>query len=181
VLAKEHSPESSLPFHEYREKFNRAADLLRDFDRPLARLIHGLVAFHFNHFRVAASCFPSTRIAAASRRLNGWILGSSDTDTGADTFGPTTPSADRLLTDLDTEHILRWVLLPSEKTLSQAPEIEDYIDRDIPELDRVKLRVLLAETYRRVGRLADAQRHARELSNNPSLEAWADSFLTVPL
>ena len=177
VLAKERSPESSLPFHEYREKFNRAADVLRDIDRPLARLIQGLVAFHFNHFPVASLCSPSTRIAAASSRYTGWILASSDIDAG--TAGSNTVSVDRLLTDLDTERILRWVLAPSEDTLSHSVEIEAAINRDIPEFDRVKLRVLLAEVYQTSGRITDAQRHARELRNNPTLGPWAESVLTV--
>jgi hypothetical protein len=177
VLAKERSPESSLPFREYREKLNRAADVLRDVDRPLARLIQGLVAFHFNHFAVAVSCSPSTRVAAASSRYMGWILRSSDTD--GSTSRPTSLAVDRLLTDLDTEHILRWVLSPSEDTLTRAVEIESAIERDLPEFDRVKLRVLLAEAYGTVGRIADAQRHARELRNNPTLGQWAESVLTV--
>lgn len=177
VLAKERSPESSLPFHEYREKFNRAADVLRDVDRPLARLIQGLVAFHFNHFPIAGLCSPLTRIAAASGRYTGWILRSSNTN--AVTAGPNALSVDRLLTDLDTERILRWVLSPSEETLSQAVDIETAIDRDIPEFDRVKLRVLLAEVYGTAGRIVDAQRHARELRNNPTLGPWAESVLTV--
>ncbi len=177
VLAKERSAESSLPFHEYREKFNRAADVLRDVDRPLARLIQGLVAFHFNHFPVAALCSPSTRLAAASGRYTGWILRSSNTD--AVTAGPNTLSVDRLLTDLDTEQIIRWALSPSEDTLCQAVDIETAIDRDIPEFDRVKLRVLLAEVYGKAGRFVDAQRHARELRNNPTLGPWAESVLTV--
>lgn len=177
VLAKERSPESSLPFHEYREKFNRAADVLRDVERPLARLIQGLVAFHFNHFPVAASCSPSTRLSAASNRYRGWIQKAYEID--EETIGPNAVSVDRLLTDLDTEQILRWALSPRAETLSQAGELEATIGRDIPEFDRVKLRVLLAEVYGSAGRLADAQRHARELRNNPTLGPWAESVLAV--
>ncbi len=33
VLAKERSPDSSLPYEEYRDRFNRAADALRDYDK----------------------------------------------------------------------------------------------------------------------------------------------------
>lgn len=176
VLAKERSPESSLPFHEYRDKFNRAADVLRDVDRPLARLVQGLVAFHFNHFPVAIACSPSTRIAAASRRYTGWIQKVSDP--AFKTVGPHSPTMDRWLTDLDTEHVLRWVLSPWQDTLLEAVDIETTIDRDLPEFDRVKLRVVLADVYRISGRFADAERHARELRNNPTLGPWAESVLT---
>jgi hypothetical protein len=177
VLAKERSPDSALPFEKYREKYNRAAEVLRDVDRPLAQLIQGLVAFHFNHFRFAVSCSPSTRIAAASQLYIGWLFKVSGVDAYA--VGVDSRAVDRVLTDHDTEQVLRWVLSPSGYALSHAVDIEAAIDRDIPEFDRVKLRVLLAEVYGKAGRIADAQRHARELRNNPSLGPWAESVLTV--
>ena len=85
---------------------------------------------------------------------------------------------DRWLTDLDTEHVLRWVLSPWQDTLLEAVDIETTIDRDLPEFDRVKLRVVLADVYRISERVADADRHARELRNNPTLGPWAESVLT---
>lgn len=176
VLSKERSPESSLPYHEYREKFNRAAEILRDVHRPLARLVQGLVAFHFNHFPIAASCTPSTRIASASRLFLGWI--GRHLRLTEESAGPTSITLDRLLTDLDTEQLLRWALSPWSETLSHASEIEATIHRDIPEFDRVKLRVLLAEVYAKAGQHANAERHARELRNNPTLGPWAESMLT---
>lgn len=174
ALAKERSTESSLAFHEYRDKFNRAADILRDVHRPLARLVQGLVAFHFNHFGVAAVCSPSTRVASASERFLGWVGLRRPPGWPA---SETSPTMDRLLTDLDTEHVLRWTLGPPAETLAQSRELEAAVERDIPEFDRVKLRVLLAELYLHSERRADAHRHARELRNNPSLGRWAESVL----
>lgn len=175
VLAKERSPESSLPYQEYRNKFNRAVDILRDVDRPLARIVQGLVAFHFNHFAIAADCSPTSRVGTASRRYQKWILplgGSSDSH--GSSHGQT---LDSLLTDLETERLLRWVLMPLDAALACATEIEAAVDRDIPEFDRAKLRILIAEMYSRIGRHSDAKRHARELLNNPSFGPWAEAML----
>lgn len=171
VLAKERSPESSLPFDMYREKFNRAADSLRDMNRPLARLICGLVHFHFNHFAAAVRRAPSSRLDFAASRLLGWVRGNSRSGEAASRGNP--KSADSILTDLDTERVLRWILADPKDAKSQLSEVEAALDEDIAELDRVKLRILLAETYRFLGDKDRATRHARELINSPTFGRWA--------
>lgn len=175
VLAKERSPESSLPFGEYRDKFNRAAEVLRDVHRPVAGVIQGLVAFHFNHFASAARCSPSSRVGRAGVQFMHWIRGESAPSDAA--RARANRPLDALLTDLETERLLRWVLTPLADGLACVAEIEANISADIPEFDRAKLRVLLGEIYKAAGSRADAERHARELRNNPTLGPWAETIL----
>lgn len=175
VLAKERSPESSLPFGEYRDKFNRAAEVLRDVHRPVAGVIQGLVAFHFNHFASAARSSPSSRVARASMQFMHWIRGER-APAEASRARPNRP-LDGLLTDLETERLLRWVLMPPADSSSCIEEIEAAVNADIPEFDRAKLRVLLGERYKAASRRPDAERHARELRNNPTFGPWAETIL----
>lgn len=53
VMAKERAPDSGLPFEQYTERYLRASEALAGFDRPLARSIRALIAFHFNRFHDA--------------------------------------------------------------------------------------------------------------------------------
>lgn len=50
VMAKERSPDSGLRHEEYIQRFLRSSEELSGFDRPLARSVRSLVAFHFNQF-----------------------------------------------------------------------------------------------------------------------------------
>jgi hypothetical protein len=170
VLIKEQSPEASLPFEKYREKFNRAAEVLADFDRPLARAIGGLIAFHFNHFDTASSRSPGSRVAQASDQMRAWVGG--QTAVPANSSSGVRDRLDELLTDLGTERILRWISTPALSP-EQVQEIESVVIGAIPETDRAKLRILLAEQYAQQGQAALAKRHARELLNNPSFDRWA--------
>lgn len=173
VLAKERHPDSTLKYSEYREKFNRAADTLRDIDRPLARVIESLVCFHFNHFAAACGYSPASRVGCVSDRMQRWILSQ---------VAPPPPrfragTIDAAVTDLDTERLLTWACLPPNDLLSHEPELKAAIDRDIPEFDRAKLRLLLAESYRAAGRYPDASVHARELLNSSTFSRWAETIL----
>src|SRR5207244_2195366 len=120
-------------------------------------------------------CSPSSRVGAASRRYLRWIRPS-----GESAESPVSSEGqilDDLLTDLDTEQLLRWVLMPVDGVLAAASEIETTIRRDIPEFDRAKLRVLIAEVYTQAGKEGKAKQHARELWNNPAFGPWAESIL----
>lgn len=66
VLAKERAPDSSLPYEEYRDRFNRAADALMDYDRPLARVVRGWL--HSTSITTRMPLFLRHRAAC------GWLL-----------------------------------------------------------------------------------------------------------
>jgi hypothetical protein len=172
VLAKERATDTSLSYPTYREKFGRAADLLKDFYRPLAQVIRALVAFHFNHFSDSLSLASNSRVGLAATRFDQWLSG----DLRGNNAGLTKhldESLEKLLTDLLTEKIVVWTIAPAELILRQLPEIESTLKQDIPEFDRAKLRMLLAEFYLAQGQEQKAKHHSRELINNPTLGRWA--------
>lgn len=174
VLAKERVADTSLPFPEYRAKFNRAAAILGDFQRPLADLIGALIAFHFNHYRLAAGLARSSRVGAVAtefeRRLRHQSAGRKSPITADD-------SVEKLLTDLQTERILSWCVLGATGMSNQIDEMESLLRHDVTELDRPKLRVLLAGVALATGDTAGAKRYARELANDPTFGAWAERIL----
>ena len=176
VLIKEHARGSTLPYDAYRDKFSRAADKLKKFSQPLSMSICALIAFHFNHFTDAMSFGGSTRTGIAAGRFTQWLAGNPNA-----AFNLRDKSCadglEKMLTDYETEHVLRWSIEPPGIILNQAEELESLIHREIPEYDRTKFRVLLAETYAADGLLTDAHRHLRELINNPNLGPWAENLL----
>ena len=66
VMAKERAPDSGLQQAQYVERYLRASDELSGFDRPLARSIRALVAFHFNHFDDAELLAPEGALRHAA-------------------------------------------------------------------------------------------------------------------
>lgn len=176
VLAKERSVDSSLPYDAYREKFTRADEALKDFDRPLARVIGALIAFHFNRFIDSRDLAGKSRVGIASERFERWIA--KDT-AGADALLARDFDAgiEKLVTDYESERIIAWCVADSQSLKPHAKDIESLICRDIPEFDRTKLRVLLAELYANHGNRDKAASHARDLRNNPTFGQWAESVL----
>ncbi len=174
-LAKE-GTDSSLPYAMYREKFNRAAHELADFDRPLSRAIRGLIQFHFNHFADCAGTVPSLPVGAAAARFQAWL---SDTYITGNRIPPLDSSLERLLTDSEAMRIIEWCNLGHDALLNKIVDIESFVHTDISELDRVKLHILLAETYAAAGDLIKARKSARELANEPTFGAWAARHLST--
>lgn len=105
--------------------------------------------------------------------MQSWLL----TQPAPSSRDPRAASLDATVTDLDTERLLMWAILPLNDLLSRERELSATIDRDIPEFDRAKLRLLLAESYRAAGRHSDASVHARELLNSATFGRWAETVL----
>ena len=176
VLTKERSPASSLPYARYREKFTRAADRLKDFERPLAHVICALIAFHFNHFIPCPEIAEPSRVEVASGRFERWIASERSV---ADQLlsHPHSDTLERLLTDFETERLLCWSVAASDVLLPHIDDMETMVRLDLAEFDRTKLRILLAEWHAHQGHVLDASRHARELRNNQALGGWAEGLL----
>lgn len=176
VLIKERSACASLPYWMYRVKFTMAVDVLRDFDRPLARAICGLVAFHFNQFPECAAWMANARAGIAARRFSLWLEGRADMAEALLVQRPT-PSLEMSLTDYESERVLAWSMTDMDQLRPHLSDIEAIVRQDIPEFDRNKLRILLAEYYVRNASADDARRHARELRSSPALGTWAARLL----
>ncbi|HED14814.1 MAG TPA: hypothetical protein ENI62_14375 [Gammaproteobacteria bacterium] len=176
VLAKERAADSSLPYEAYREKFTCAEDALENFDSVLARVICSLIAFHFNRFRASVDLAGDSRVGIASGRFERWV---AKDIIGANRLLSHTfdTRLEKLLTDFECERLIVWCVADPKALFAHAQDIESLIHQDIPEFDRTKLRVLLAELYADLGNVEKAKNHARELRNNPTLELWAKSVL----
>lgn len=176
VLAKERAPDSSVPYEEYRTRFNRAADELLDYDRSIARMVRALVSFHFNHFADAAAAAPTGRLRSAADKFAALLNGRPWFDSPASSSARRSAQED-LLTDHETLRILRWTGEPMAQLVEEIQDIEALAKRDIPEFDRVKLRMLHAEASAAAGDKVAARKAARELIGSPKTVVWAERLL----
>lgn len=176
VLAKERR-ETTLPYKAYPEQWNQSAEKLRHYDRPLARIIRALIAFHrFNQFDKVINLAGNSRIGAVAARFHRWL---GNDNGAAGKFAPCEyePSMDEILTDRESETMIRFCASTPAELAHQLRAVEALVCGDIPKHDRVKLRVLLAEFYAYTGNMNEAGRHARELMHYPApFDAWAKRF-----
>lgn len=176
ILAKESAPDSSLPYEAYVGKFNKAAEELAAYDRPLARTIGSLIQFHFNHFAEASRLAPQTRVGQVAGRYSAWLRNSAPKidQTG---LREALKTLETLVTDWKTEQIIRWAVQPLDELSRQVADLESFLNGDITEFDKLKLHVLLAETYASSGDIGSALQHAKTLRNLSAFEKWAESML----
>ena len=181
VLAKERSPDSSLQYEDYREKFNLAENSLKDFNHYLGQVVVAIIRFHFNRFGEsidsAAKSRVGPRICIASKRFERWMSGdiaganellSRTLDTGIE----------ELLTDIQTEELVRLCMSDVKTIASRMFDSPSLISGEyISELDRTKLWVMKAEIYADLRETEKAKNYARKLRNNPTFGLWAESLL----
>jgi hypothetical protein len=177
VLAREESPDSGLERHEYRSRFDEAAELLHSFDRPVADAICGLVAFHFNQFDEAMERTRSPRVSWAASRHADLLAGIAvDAKPGPP---PERAGLDFVLSDAHTEQVLSW----TTRSLGDSePAIIDEMEaslRTIEPFDQLKVRVLCAEQARRLGLVERGLAHANELRHNPATTEWARTYVSA--
>lgn len=175
VLVKERAPDSSLPQEGYVGKYSKAAEELADYDRRLARTIGSLIEFHFNHFGEAIRLAGGARIGTAAARFLAWMRGRRPAEPRVSTALEAMSQLEVLVTDWETEQIVRWVIRPLRELSRHVEDMETFLCRDIAEYDRVKMHVLLAETYSYQGESQSALNHAKALRNLSAFEAWAEA------
>jgi hypothetical protein len=176
VMAKERTETSSIPYESYIDKYNRSVSDLKYYPRNLAKVICALIEFHFNHFLATSRLSPGSRVGNVANRFVGWLSGNNQVS-GKISTGKEIP--EKLITDLQTEKILQWCATDSSTLLSMEEEIKSFVETDIPEFDKVKLRVLLAETYAATGLINIAKIHAHGLINKPGLDIWAARIINL--
>ena len=180
VLAKERAPDSTLPYEGYVGKFNRATEVLRDYNRPLARTIGSLIEFHFNHFGEVVRLAGDSRVGVAAARYSAWIHGKRPAEPKGSTALGAMSQLEVLVTDWETEHIAQWVVRPLRELYRNVEEIESFLCHnsakyDSAEYDRVKIHILLAEIYSEQGESQHSVNHAKALRNRSAFEAWAEA------
>lgn len=166
-----------MPYEAYSGKYTKAAEELAAYDRPLARTIGSLVEFHFNHFRESACLSPDSRVGRVADRYVAWIESSGQTPIPVTAADKSVDHLDALVTDWETEQIIRWGIRPLPDLLKDADEIESFLNRDLAEFDGVKLHVLLGELHAISGEAGRLMEHARALRNLAGLERWAEALI----
>lgn len=179
VMAKERAPDSGLLYEQYIQRYLRASEVLAGFERPLARSIRALVAFHFNQFREAellASEGLLRRVAGAFVRL---LQGLPWHDEKASSSGVGSTVED-LLTDQETLHVLDDLSFSMAHMKDHAEEMLARARRASSGYDRLKCQLLAGEAFAsrndEVAR-AEARRLARELVGVETTSAWAKALL----
>lgn len=179
VMAKEQTPDSGLRASQYTERYLRSSDELSGFDRPLARSVRALVAFHFNQFDEAESLAPEGALRHAAGAFAALLLGLPWHFEAA--FSPAPGSAvEDLLTDQDTLQVLSDASHGLLELKGRADDLQAHLRRAAAGYDRLK-RVLLASEALAAsddaGSHAAARRLAREMAAQPDTRAWAEAML----
>ena len=179
VMAKEQAPDSGLRADQYSEKFLQAKDILSEIDRPLARSIRALVAFHFNQFVDAEMLAPEGGLKRASGAFAGLLQGLSWH------FEMTSPlkaasAMEHLLTDQDTLQLLADSCHSVEELESFAEDLLARLSRHPSGYDRLK-RVLLAAVSLAARNDASSHAQARKLAREwvgpADTSLWAQALL----
>ncbi len=169
---------AAIPREDYVKRYNRAGEKLREYDRPLARTIACLVAFHFNHFDEAKQLARGSRCAQAAARFSSCLAGNEDWRSQAKTSESMQSTAlEKLVSDVDTEQIARWSVMDVSDLIKDIKRMEERLARSDSEFDIAKLHILLAEVHANAGDRASSVRHARQLRNVPSLAGWAERMI----
>ena len=177
VLARERATDSSLTHDEYVGKYTQAAEELAAYDRPLARIIGSLIEFHFNHFQDAARLSPGSRVGRVATRYAAWIDRSRKPIMAVSEESEAPNNIESLVTDWDSETILRWGSRPLLDLARDIEDIETFLDRDIGEFDKIKLRVLLGEFFSASGNADSALMYVKRLRNVLGFEEWAETLI----
>jgi hypothetical protein len=180
VMAKERSPESGLKQSQYVERYLRASDELSGFDRPLARSVRALVAFHFNQFDDAELLAPDGALRHAAGAFTGLLQGLPWHYDAA--FSPAPGSAvENLLTDQDTLQILNDASYGLVELKERADDLTLHLRHAAAGgFDLMKRKLLASEALAARDDAASrtaARKLARELASQHDTSAWAEAML----
>lgn len=180
VMTKERSPDSGLRHEEYVQRFLRSSEELSGFDRPLARSVRALVAFHFNHFSDAEYLAPEGALRHAAGAFAGLLQGLPWHFDEA--FSPEPGNAvEDLLTDQDTLQILADASHGLVGLKARADELLAHLRRaSVGGYDHMKRMLLACEALAArddPDSHAEARRLARELAGKTDTSAWAKALL----
>jgi hypothetical protein len=180
VMAKERAPDSGLKQPEYVQRYLRASDELSGFERPLARSVRALIAFHFNQFDEAELLAPNGALRHAAGAFAGLLQGLPWHFDVA--FSPAPGNAvEDLLTDQETLQILADASHGLVELKVRADELYAHLRRaTVGGYDQMKRTLLAAEA---LASREDAASHttarklARELASQHDTSAWSEQIL----
>jgi hypothetical protein len=180
AMAKERSPDSGLAHEKYLQRFLRSSEQLSGFDRPLARSVRSLVAFHFNQFQDAEYLAPEGALRHAAGAFAGLLQGLPWHFDEALTPAPG-GSLEHLLTDQDMLQILADASHGLVGLKARANELLAHLRRaPAGDYDHMKRMLLACEALaaRDEPELhAEARKLARALAGRTDTSAWASAML----
>jgi len=173
VLAKDQRGGTQLSHAQYKERFNRALEALRNVDRPLARTIRGIINFSFNSFVQAASQADAPALAAAASLFAGWA------GKPVRRWAVAQQEAQaRLPVDHATDRVLSWMALSDKRQERELDELQQVSASPIwTAEDRTKALVLWLEWGRTCRSTDELRRMARRLLNDAIFAGYAEQVL----
>ncbi|QDZ26592.1 hypothetical protein [Noviherbaspirillum sp. UKPF54] len=179
VMAKERSPDSGLHASQYVDRYNRARDELNGIERPLARSIRALIAFHFNQFDEANVLAPEGCLRYAASAYANLLFGMPwhNVSTAAAQSGS---AVEDLLTDQETLHILADASHGLVELKAITEQLQARLKRATMGYDYLKRALLTAEALAARGDEPShiAARHlARGLAAQTATRAWGEAML----
>lgn len=179
VMAKERSPDSGLRPDQYSERYLRAIDMLASFERPLARSVRALVAFHFNHFHDAERLASAGTLKQAAGAFAALLQGMPWRFDGTVSI-ETSSAVEDLLTDQDTLQILGDTSRGLLHLKAHAEDLLFQVKRMGTGYDRLKRQLLAGEALAACNDDASrtqARKLARELVGQDAAGLWAEALL----
>lgn len=180
VMAKEDSPDSGLKKEQYVERYVRSSDELSGFDRPLARSVRALIAFHFNQFDEAELLAPEGALRHAAGAFAGLLQGMPWHFDAAFSSAPGSAVED-LLTDQDTLQILADASHGLIELKVRADELLTHQRRATTGgYDQLKRTLLASEAMAAredAASHAEARKLARGLAAKHDTSEWAEAML----
>lgn len=173
VLVKEGAAGIHINAGGYVAKYEEATESLRSYDRPLARMIRALVAFHFNHFAETAITTSAGLLRNAASRLAAWVRATRPPAAGSSRES----SFETVLADEKIQRVLDLCRKPVGSGEISPSSLVDAIAGTTTELDRMKFQLILAEHLAATGDRQGAIKVARELRHVPALSVWSDWLL----
>lgn len=185
VLNKDNDPASGVRSgrQDYRRKLNSSLRTLKDFDRPLARLVSALARFSSNDF---SNCYqtgvenldlanrqllPATRYTQAANSIR--APSSAESGIRKISIVPIDNGSDSVMRWADRlANIARWT-----KGLEDSLVAETSAHTCDP-LDRAKIHVLWARAAHRLGKSDAAKEPLRALVGNDCFGTWAEPLFT---
>jgi hypothetical protein len=174
VLAREESPETELQFEQHEERLNRSASQLAGYQRPLSMCLCAVISFVGNHFKMAANQCPQSRVAAAARSMASLVTGKIGEEGVISSLHAVVE--DQKFTDIDTERLIRWAVVPATERVEYISEMESAFKTMKSAFDRSKLAILIASSAQASGERGVAIKYANHLRSSPEFGEWADRF-----
>jgi hypothetical protein len=176
ILAKDQRGGTQLDHSDYNTKFNQALDILRLFDRHLAKTIVGVVNFNQNVFDFSDGLFAAPKAQIAMLRFHSFMTGLVNTNKYL--IPNTSVGLRQIPLDFSTEKIYEWSLMSIDELLRERKDLEHSLkSQSWVANDKFKVQMLLAELLVAIEEFPAAIRIAGSLSNDTVFGPWAQRIL----